>query len=131
MKSRAIRTFRLDVGKRSTHWVSVVVYKTRKHMRGILTVRHGHKSSSTTEACCWQANNPSKDGCVAEIHLALDNLNEDSIIHECTHAAFHRAILLGIPYEDKDFQEWVARNTGEFASKLLALFRQTKIKMKQ
>lgn len=109
MKSKRI-TFQATFGNRTTHWVNVVIHPSRKSMRTFLT-RVGHNSSHTN-ACCWQANKPGKDSCIAEIHLARGYLDLDTVAHESSHAAFHRSVLIGIPKEDPEFQEWVATDTG-------------------
>lgn len=89
-------------------------------MRCLLTKR-GHPSNHT-DAACWQANNPAKDACIAEIHLAQSHLTLDNIIHECSHAAFHRTVILGLKPTDDRFQEWIASDTGYIADALVALF---------
>lgn len=94
-------------------------------MRGVLRKRK--HNSTHTEAACWQANNPTKDNCVAKIFLAAKGLQLDSIIHECVHAAYHRTLLTGVPLDrneikngSDDFEEWVALVTGNLADALIA-----------
>lgn len=119
-------TFSVKFHARSTHWVSVILHKKVASMRCALT-KHGHEDSSHTDAACWQANNPGKDNCVAEIHLAREKLYLGHIIHECCHAAYHRAILIGIQLSDDSFQEYVANDTGELADALVAFLDHEKI----
>lgn len=110
--------FSVKFHKRSTHWVNVVIYKTRTQMRRKLK-SIGHDSSQTN-AACWQANQPGKDHCVAEIHLAKDFLTLSTIAHESSHAAHHRAVLIGVPFDDESFQEYVAEDTGHVADAIVA-----------
>ena len=111
----------------STHWIHVLLHSTRAVYRQQTSVK-GHVSKGT-EACCWQSKQPSKDGLVAEIHMAAENLCYDTIIHECTHAAFHRAVLLGIPFTDDGFQESVATDAGQIADGCIKYLHSQKIKI--
>lgn len=124
MKSRR-QSFELCFHKRSKHWVSVHLHSSRAAMRGVLT-KLGRKSDDTN-ACCWQANKPGKDHCVAEMHFGRDYLTLLSIVHECSHAAHHRAVLLGIPADDEEFQEYVAEDTGTLADAFVACLDNKKI----
>lgn len=111
-------TFLVRFSDVSTHWVQVFLYSTRAAMRCALT-KHGHDSRQTN-ACCWQAAQPGKDNCVAEIYLAKDRLFLSEIIHECTHAAYHRTVLQGLLKDSDDFQEYLANATGNLADALIA-----------
>ena len=94
-------------------------------MRGVLT-KLGHDSGHTN-ACCYQANKPGKDQCVAEIHLARDYLALATIAHESQHAAYHRAVLIGIPLEDDEFQEYVSEDTGTLTDAIMAMMDKNKV----
>lgn len=119
--------FSIKFHKQSTHWVSVILHPTRAIMRGILT-RLGHKSGNT-EAACWQATKPTKDNCIAEIHFHRQRLSLETIVHECCHAAYHRAVALGVPKEADNFQEWVATDTGILTDACVALFDRHRVKV--
>lgn len=112
-------SFSLKIHKRSTHWVSVQLYQTRSAMRGVLR-KLGHDSSETN-AACWQPNKaPVEDGCIAEVHFNRETLGLDTIAHEMCHAAYHRAVIIGIPIADKTFQEYVAEDTGTLTDACVA-----------
>jgi len=119
--------FTVSMGKKTVHWVNVVVYPSRAAMRRCLK-RQGHKSDNT-QAACWQANNPTKDGCVAELHFGIGAIDLATIVHECAHAGFHRAELVGIPFKEVDFQEWLCDDTGLLVDAIVAQFDQRKIKI--
>lgn len=125
MKSKL--SFRVNIHKRSTHWVQVHVWPTRAVMRGILT-KVGHKSNNT-EACCWQANKTAVDGCVAEIHFYRGGLTLETIVHESQHAAYHRACQIGVPKDDPSFQEYVSEDTGVISEGIVAFLDNRKIRV--
>lgn len=118
--------FTVKFHKDSTHWVNVVVHPTRRQMRCVLT-KLGHKDSDTTDACCWQSNKPAKDNCVAELHFAADILRLSSVAHESSHAAYHRAVLMGVPKDADNFQEWIAGDTGIVADAIIAFLDSKRI----
>lgn len=119
--------FEVKVHRRSTHFVSVQLHSSRKTMRSVLR-RLGHDPSHT-DAACWQPNRFAKDNCVAEIHLAHDLLTYERIAHEAAHAAFHRAVLIGIPFSDGSFQEYLAEDTGVISDGIIRFCRQRKIRI--
>lgn len=112
-----MKSYTVKFSNNSTHSVQVVLHKTTNGMRRTLK-RIGHKDPSRTLAACWQPDRMIRDGdniVVAEIHLCVPHLNRENIIHESSHAAFHRATLAGIPMTDDNFQEWVADDTGRLS----------------
>ncbi len=119
------RRFEIKFHKDSSHFVSVILYSSRAVMRRRTRVK-GHDSTHTN-ACCWQAGSPGKDSCIAEIHFGADFLTLDTIIHECCHAAYHRAVVMGVKKDADNFQEWVAGDTGIITEALIALFDEQKI----
>lgn len=119
-------SFAVNIHKNSTHWVSVQIHRTTAAMRSYLT-KLGHKDSSHTDGACWQANKPGIDHCIAEIHFSKPLLNLETIAHEASHAAFHRAILIGVPYEHKDFQEFLSEDTGVITEAIIAMCDKNKI----
>lgn len=129
MADQAMKRFTVTLGKHTTHKIYVLVYKNRAAMRGALT-KAGHKDSSSTAAACWQANRPGLDSVVAEIHLPGCGLTLDNIIHESTHAAYHRARLVGIPPEHKDFEEWISDTTGTISETIFLWLDKNKFKIR-
>ena len=125
MKSKRL-SFEIKFHKRSRHWVSVHLHSSRGVMRGLLTMLSDHESAHTN-ACCWQAKQPSEDQCVAEIHFARDFLTLANIAHESQHAAYHRAVLIGIPLEDDEFQEYVSEDTGTLTDAIMAILHKNKV----
>ena len=120
------RTFKIDFHKDSAHWVSVVLHSSRAVMRRALNTRAGYDASNTN-ACCWQAGKVGSDSCIAEIHFGRDFLTLDTIVHESTHAAYHRAFVMGVKKDADNFQEWVASDAGIVAERIVALFDQARI----
>lgn len=118
-------TFVINIHDVSTHWVNVILYPTRALIRRELTKR-GHNSTQTN-AACWQANKPGKDHLIAEIHLARTHLSYETIAHESCHAAYHRAVLIGVPLTAARFQEYVAEDTGRITDAILAMLAAKKI----
>lgn len=125
MKSRRI-SFRVNIHKRSSHWVSVQLHSSRAAMRGILT-KLGHKDSSDTNAACWQPQKAIADSCIAEIHLCRDHLFLSTIVHEATHAALHRVHIIGVMPGDKDYQEFICDDTGTIVEGIIAFFDRNKV----
>ena len=119
--------FRLNFGERTTHWCSVVVHSSRSVMRGCLTKR-GHDSKNSN-AVCWQAHKPASDGCVAEIHLH-EKVSINTIIHECCHAAIHRAKLAGLPPGDDMYQEWICEDTELLTNGVINFFKKHQLNPK-
>ena len=119
-------SFSVNIHKNSTHWVAVQIHSTTAAMRACLTSK-GHKDASHTDGACWQANKPGVDHCVAEIHFSRQLLNLETIAHESAHAAFHRVVLLGVPYEHIDFQEFMAEDTGVITEAIIAMCDKNKI----
>lgn len=119
----------LKFSTNSAHLVSVRVYDTRAAMRS-LTTRNGHVRPNNANGLCWQANKPGSDDVVAEIHLAKTHLTLDTIVHECTHAAWHRVRLMGLPVSHDEFQEYVACAAGLLADTLLAWLSKEKIEVR-
>ncbi len=109
--------FNIPFGLNTTHFVSVHVHTNRAVMRCVATKLRGYPKA--IDGFCWQANNPAVDGCVAEIHLAADTLDLDTIAHESSHAAFHRVKVLGVPHDHDDFQEWIAADTGRLTQAIV------------
>ena len=112
-------SFKVSIHKRSTHMVNVVVHGSLSSMRRLLK-KHGHITWKTTVACCWQSNRIPKDGIFAEIHFCPEHLTLENIAHESSHAALHRAVLIGLAFTDDDFQEYVATDTGVLTDAILA-----------
>jgi hypothetical protein len=129
MKQRT--EFKITFGEKTTHWVNVMIHTSRRTMRGYLRAKGNHDSSSTN-AACWQANKPGRDGCIAEIHLAADFLSLENIAHECTHAAWGRCRVLGLKFEEDSrdgFEEWLAGCTGQLVDVCLAHLDRAGIKV--
>ena len=118
MKSTVLSTQVLFY-KESTHFVDVLVYKTRAAMRGALRKKGDHDSSNT-DAACWQPNGLRKDNCIAMLYFARTHLTLETIAHECTHAAYHRAELIGLKLDDHRFQEYVASDAGKLTDTVIA-----------
>lgn len=119
----AVTRHEIFFNKRSAHWVAVIIFDTAASMRCHLT-KMGHKDSSHTDAACWQAHKPGKDRCVAELVFSRETINVSTVVHECTHAAYHHAVLVGVKFDDPDFQEWVCSDAGNLSDTLLALLDQ-------
>ena len=115
------RSFTVNFHKDSSHWVSVILYPSRAIMRRNLRQLKDYDTSHTN-AACWQAGKVGADSCIAEIHFAQDFLTLDTIIHESTHAAYHRSVIMGVKKDADNFQEWVAGDTGIIAEAIVALF---------
>lgn len=131
VKSKPKRlSFKIKFNRRSRHWVQVHLHSSRAVMRSIRTRVYKKSDSHNVDACCWQANQPSKDQCVAEIHLGADHLSVSDIAHECSHAAYHRAVLLGIPLDDDSFQEYVATDTGALTDSVMAFLSSQRVKIR-
>jgi hypothetical protein len=120
------RSFTIQFHKDSSHWVSVILYPSRSILRQTLRNLKDYDSSQTN-AACWQAGKVGNDSCIAEIHFAQDHLTLNTIIHESTHAAYHRAIIMGVKKDAPNFQEWVAGDTGIIAEAIIAGFEVHKI----
>lgn len=92
----------------SSHFCQVVVHPTLKTLRRTIAIdsEYSNYTDSDLEAFCIIHNTP-KDSLVATIHLCREALACSHICHECLHAAWHRAKVLGIK-DDDDFQEFVA-----------------------
>lgn len=95
-----------------THHCDVTIYKTQGAMRHRLNRSDPSTCHNDTQAACWQSNNPAKDNCVAELIFCLPGLTIEHIAHECCHAAYHRAVILGIHQTNPEFQEFVAEGSG-------------------
>lgn len=119
-------SFRVNIHRRSNHWVSVQLHSSRAIMRGILT-KIGHKDSSNTNAACWQPQKAIEDSCISEIHLCRDHLSLSTIVHEACHAALHRVHIIGVAAGDKDWQEFICDDTGAIVEGIIAFFDKNKI----
>lgn len=119
------RTFTVKFHQGSAHWVGVEIHSSQRAMRARRS-RLGKKNSRCS-AFCVQNDNPSKDGCIATIHLARNSMTLDDIAHEASHAAHHRTVLLGVPRDADEFQEWVAWDTGVLTDAILAYLDQQRI----
>lgn len=121
-------SFTLKFDENSTHWVNVVLHSSRSVMRCV-TSKRWHERPNNANALCWQANQPGRDNCVAEIHLARTHLDVENITHECCHAAYHRAVLMGVPPANDSFQEWVAGDTGRLVDLCLAFLDRKNVRV--
>ena len=132
MKRKNFRQFDVKFSTTSAHEVSVVIHPTVSSLRSNLKSL-GHKSHSDTNACCWQANSLAEDNYVAELHFALPTLCLDYVVHECTHAAWHRTRLQGLPLAyskggvKSDFEEFLANTTGILVANVLTVLRRNGI----
>jgi hypothetical protein len=119
-----MKSFTVKFGTQTEHCAQVVIHGSLAAMRRCLR-RVGHKDPKHTLAACWQPSRLiKKDGSeivVAEIHFCPEHLDLDTILHESVHAAWHRAVVAGIPVKHESFQEWVATDAGVLAQEITRL----------
>ncbi len=113
----------------STHWVTVVVHRSLRGLRGATERRMGDsKGFTNTIAFCFKCYKPVQEG-IAEIHFARERLNYDTIAHECFHAAYWRTVVLGVPSNHPDFEEHIAQDTGCLTGAVVGALRKLGIKV--
>lgn len=124
-----VHHFDVYLHSETRHKIGVVIHDKLSAMRRFLRSR-GHESK-TTNACCFQPHKfDIAQQLVAEIHFAKDCLNLDTIAHECSHAAFHRCLIIGVPFLDDYFQERLATDTGSLTNAVVKYLENKKFKVK-
>lgn len=97
-----------------SHLCSVVFHRTTRGMRRELAKKHRHPDPSKTNACCWQTGRVelTKQGwTIAEMHFSLETIDDETIAHECVHAALHRVRIMSYTKDDWNEEE-LAYNVG-------------------
>ncbi len=122
MRPKQFVVYELKFRDNSSHVCNVTFHRTLVGMRNLLTKR-GHKDSSHTNACCWQTGKVelTKHGWViAEMHFAMGSISDETIVHECVHAALHRVRLMS--YTDDDWnEEELAETCGRLVEQVKSL----------
>jgi hypothetical protein len=113
----------------SRHFIAVALHHDLRTMRRFCKSK-GYSADGAL-ACCWQPKNLTESQCVAEIHYARDRLTVDIMAHEAVHAAFSRAVLLGIPFDNEEFQEQLAQDAGILVEAIYSTLTENKVKLLQ
>lgn len=100
-------------------------------MRRIAKRVHKILDSGHTEAFCSMAGNPGRDRVVSEIHVPRTRcgVKWSLIVHEAVHASFHRCYLLGMQFNDPNFEEHLALGTEYLSSNIVKILGQKRIKV--
>lgn len=127
------RTFKLPFEKGSAHYVTLYLHKTLRDLRRLDRHQGAHAAAASTkesikdaDAFCWQSEVIPRDGNLAEIHLAEDNVTVELIAHESFHAAFHRRHFVG----HVDFEEQVATDTGFLADGIAVILAALNVRVR-
>lgn len=127
MSSTQFVIYEVKFRNNSSHVCNVTFHRTRTGMRNLLT-KLGHKDSSHTNACCWQTGKvelTKRGWVIAEMHFALDSISDETIAHECVHAALHRVRIMS--YTDDDWnEEELAETTGRLFEQIKELHAKIK-----
>lgn len=118
--------FQVNCATNSVHWVNVTVCNTVADMR-----RRLHKlepgSCKDTLAACVQSYDCATTHRIADIFFAKPHLEVAIVVHEATHAAFHKANLMGLKYESDDFQEWLCEVSGTLTEGIIRYLDSKKV----
>ena len=124
-----VKPFKIPFNADTTHHVMLILHPTTEALQALGRYKN-ENSVRDAEGFCWSHDKMHKDGFIAEIHLALDNLTVEIITHEAFHAAYQRNLFIGrVPGSDIE-EEGMATDVGTIADNVVAILQQHNLEIK-
>lgn len=112
-----MKSYLVCCAKDNVHKIRVVIHGNPRMYKK--AVKKGGNDDPDSVACYMQLEYPNEMAVIGEMHFSKQNFSPGIVAHECFHAAYHRALLVGKDILTHEGEEFIAEGTQKLVETIV------------